>query len=141
MFANLRMTLTNYARYKGGRGLFSFLMHRITGLGILIFLSFHIVETSLVYFAPLSYNRVVGIFHSPLFMLGEVVLVFCVIFHGVNGLRIAFFDIFKPKFWESHIANNSFLITLIIAISIWLPLAVVMVNKFMKFYLFLIRNN
>lgn len=140
MFANLRMTLASYVTYKGGRGFVSFITHRITGLGTLIFLSVHILTTSLVYFAPLWYNRFIEIFNSPLFMVGEVVLVFCVIFHGVNGLRIVFFDLFNPKLWKERIARNSFLITFIIAIILWVPLAVIMINKFLKFYFYMLSN-
>ena len=138
MFANLRMTLANYAMYKGGGGFFSFITHRITGLGTLIFLTIHITTTSLVYFAPLWYNRFIKVFNSPLFMVGEVVLVFCVVFHGVNGLRIVFFDIFNPRLWKERVAKNSFLLTFIVAIILWLPLAVIMINKFLKYYLYLL---
>jgi len=36
-------TLSGYASYKGGRGFLSFILHRITGLGTLLFLSIHII--------------------------------------------------------------------------------------------------
>ena len=42
-------TLGGYAAYKGGKGFWAFLLHRITGLGTLLFLTVHITMTSMVY--------------------------------------------------------------------------------------------
>jgi succinate dehydrogenase / fumarate reductase cytochrome b subunit len=59
-------------------------------------------------------------------MLGEIVLVFCVIFHGVNGLRIAYFDLFKPGLWNRPSFQKTTRLTLWIALLLWLPAAAVM---------------
>src|SRR5512138_3711745 len=97
--SSLRTTLTGYVGYKGREGQWSFLLHRITGLGTGLFLLIHILDTSLVYFLPSAYVDVLGIYRSTLFGIGEIGLVFCVIYHGLNGLRIAYFDMIKPKLW------------------------------------------
>jgi succinate dehydrogenase / fumarate reductase cytochrome b subunit len=102
------------------------LLHRITGLGTLIFLTIHITTTASVYFAPSFYNRFLTVFRNPLFMLGEIILVFCVIFHGVNGLRIAYFDLFKPDLWNKPSFAKTTRFTLVIALVLWLPAAGVM---------------
>jgi succinate dehydrogenase/fumarate reductase cytochrome b subunit len=52
-------------------------------------------------------------------------LVFSVIFHGTNGLRIALFD-WKPNLWKIRTERSWAIITLLVAIVIWLPLAFVM---------------
>src|SRR5205823_14256773 len=42
--------------YKGQSGMWSWLFHRISGLGILLFLLIHLVDISLLSFGPAVYN-------------------------------------------------------------------------------------
>jgi succinate dehydrogenase / fumarate reductase cytochrome b subunit len=124
--------LSGYAKYKGGKGFTAFLLHRITGLGTLLFLTAHILMTSMVYiYAPL-YSRLVEAFMWPPVMLAEIVLVFCVIFHGANGLRIAYIDLFKPQLLQEKQSTKAVVTTLIIAIILWLPTAAVMGYNLLK---------
>ncbi len=126
-------TLSGYASYKGGRGFLSFILHRITGLGTLLFLTVHITMTSMVYiYAPL-YIRLIEIFQWPLIMLAEIILVFCVIYHGANGLRIAYIDLFKPQLLQQRNSTKAMLTTLVIAIVLWLPAAGVMGYNMLKY--------
>lgn len=122
----IKTTLTGYLNYRGREGHWSFLLHRITGLGTGLFLTVHIVDTAFVYFAPLLYEDVLKIYQSTLFGLGEVALVFCVLYHGVNGIRVAFFDMFAPKNWTIPTQRKSSLWTLIISLVLWVPAAGVM---------------
>ena len=132
MLSRFRSTLSGYATYSARGGLLPFLLHRITGLGTLIFLTIHITTTASVYFYPSFYNRFIGLFHSPGFMLGEITLVFCVIFHGVNGLRIAYFDLFRNELWKKPSFRKTTQATLVIAFVLWLPAAVVMGYNLLK---------
>jgi succinate dehydrogenase / fumarate reductase, cytochrome b subunit len=124
--SNLRLTLTGLARYAGREGQISFILHRLTGLGTLLFLTIHILDTSTVYFFPSLYSHAIDIYRSTPFMLGEIILVFSVIFHGVNGLRIAAYDLLFPKQWNIPRNRQSVLVTLIVAIILWLPAAFMM---------------
>jgi succinate dehydrogenase / fumarate reductase, cytochrome b subunit len=125
MLDRVKTTLTGYAGYRG-EGHYAFLLHRITGLGTLLFLLIHILDTATVYFAPALYAEAIALYRNPLFMLGEIALVFCLIFHGVNGLRIAVGDLFNLDWWDSGGARRAVMITLIISIVLWLPLAGIM---------------
>ena len=122
----IKTTLTGYLNYRGREGHWSFLLHRITGLGTGLFLTVHIVDTALVYFAPLAYQDVLKVYQSTIFGLGEVALVFCVLFHGVNGLRVAFFDMFAPKNWNIPTQRKTTLWTLFISLVLWVPAAGIM---------------
>ena len=99
LLSSLKTTLVGYTRYRGREGHYTFLLHRLTGLGTLLFLIIHILDTSTVYFFPELYEEAIELYRSTPFMIGEVFLVFSIIFHGVNGLRIAYFDMFQPKRW------------------------------------------
>jgi succinate dehydrogenase cytochrome b556 subunit len=68
-------------------------------LGVLFFLVIHVVDTSWAVFYPDLYEKAIRIYQTPLFTLGEFALVFAVVYHALNGLRIAIFD-FKPEWWK-----------------------------------------
>ncbi len=105
---DIKMTLTGLTRYSGRSGQLSFILHRLTGLGTLLFLSLHILDTATVYFAPSLYQHAIDLYRSSLFMVGEIVLVFCVIYHGVNGLRIAYLRLVGAEMVEfgHHTKDN-----------------------------------
>lgn len=120
---SVRTTLSGFTGYRLRTGQLSFILHRLTGLGTLLFLSVHILDTSTVYFFPQLYKHAIDLYRSTPMMLGEIVLVFCVIYHGVNGARIAIFDLFSPKWWRVESQNKTALATLAVALVLWLPAA------------------
>jgi succinate dehydrogenase / fumarate reductase cytochrome b subunit len=126
---NIKTTLGGLTGYRGRTGQLSFILHRLTGLGTLFFLAIHILDTSTVYFYPSLYEHAIAIYRSTPFMVGEIILVFCVIYHGVNGVRIALFDLFSPWRWRIDIQTRSAVITLALAIILWLPAAFLMTRS------------
>lgn len=127
--STLKTTFTGYVGYRGREGQVSFLLHRITGLGTLLFLAVHILDTATVYFYPSLYPEAINIYRTTLFGIGEVVLMFCVMYHGVNGLRIAFFDMFAPKSWSIPSQRASTYWTLGITMLFFTPAAVIMLRN------------
>lgn len=123
--STLRVPLEGSLTYRGREGQWAYLLHRITGLGTLLFLAVHILDTSTVYFFPSLYEHAIDLYRSTLFMLGEIVLVFCVLYHGVNGLRVAVFDL-KPAWWNESRQRSSFWWTLGLSLLLWLPAAFLM---------------
>lgn len=97
--SSLVLTLTETLRYRGSIGQWSWVLHRLTGLGVVLFLVLHVVDTSWAFFYPGLYERAILSYQSPLFTLGEFGLVACVVYHAYNGLRIVVFD-FKPEWWK-----------------------------------------
>ncbi len=73
--------------YRGGLGFYAWLLHRVTGILITIFLVFHILDTYLVIY-PEIYDFILEIYRSPIFKIGEFLLVACVLYHALNGIRI-----------------------------------------------------
>jgi succinate dehydrogenase cytochrome b subunit len=125
----IKTSLSGLTGYRGRVGQFSFILHRLTGLGTLFFLAIHILDTSTVYFYPSLYSHAIAIYRSTPFMIGEMILVFCVIYHGVNGARIALFDLFSPRRWHIGVQARSALFTLAVAIVLWLPAAFLMARN------------
>ena len=119
-------SMSNLITYRGGIGQLTFVLHRFTGLGILLFLVIHVADTSTVLFFPALYADAIAVYRSVPFMIGEIFLVFSVIYHGVNGARIAIFDLGLIKNLETKLQRNSAIWTLMIAIALWLPAAFIM---------------
>lgn len=81
--------------YRGREGMWSWVLHRITGVGIFFFLLVHILDTSLVRVSPEAYNAVIDTYKTPIMGLGEIALVAAIGFHALNGLRIILIDFWK----------------------------------------------
>ena len=78
--------------YRGREGMWSWVLHRITGVSIYFFLLVHILDTALVRISPEAYNAVIGTYKNPIMGLGETGLVAAIVFHALNGLRIILID-------------------------------------------------
>jgi succinate dehydrogenase / fumarate reductase cytochrome b subunit len=90
-----RPTTRSFGRmYRGREGQWSWAFHRITGVGIILFLFAHVVDTALVGWGPEAYNKVVAVYHNPFIRLLELALVAMVIYHALNGVRIMLIDFF-----------------------------------------------
>ena len=84
--------------YRGREGMWSWVLHRITGVAIFFFLLVHVLDTSLVRVSPEAYNAVIGTYQTPIMGLGEVALVGAIVFHAFNGLRIIAIDFWNAKY-------------------------------------------
>ena len=121
MLANLRMTIQESLRYRGRSGHYSWLAHRISGLGILGFLVIHVWDTANAHFAPNTYQWTIDVFKHPLFGFGEIMIFGAVIYHAFNGIRITLLD-FKPEWWQYQ--GRSALIVWALFLIIFIPAAV-----------------
>ncbi|MCU0497080.1 MAG: succinate dehydrogenase, cytochrome b556 subunit [Anaerolineae bacterium] len=97
--SSLVLTLRETLRYRGAVGQWSWVLHRLTGLGVVFFFILHVIGTSWAVFAPALYEKEIKVYQSPLFTLGEFALTFAVVYHAFNGMRIAIFD-YRPEWWK-----------------------------------------
>jgi succinate dehydrogenase / fumarate reductase, cytochrome b subunit len=92
--------------YRGREGMWSWVLHRITGVAIYFFLLVHTLDTALVRLSPEAYNAVIDTYKTPIMGLGEIALVAAIGLHALNGLRIMLIDFtsfgtrhHKAMFW------------------------------------------
>jgi succinate dehydrogenase / fumarate reductase cytochrome b subunit len=78
--------------YRGDPGMWSWVLHRITGATVFFFLFVHVLDTALVRVSPQAYNEVVATYKTPIIGLMELGLVACVLYHGLNGVRVILVD-------------------------------------------------
>ncbi|MFC1747144.1 succinate dehydrogenase, cytochrome b556 subunit [Candidatus Neomarinimicrobiota bacterium] len=74
--------------YKIREGMLSWILHKVTGVSIVIFLIFHIWSMSKMSKGPDAFNHVIELYKTPLFRAGEVLLLGAIAFHGINGIRL-----------------------------------------------------
>lgn len=78
-------------KYKGGGPMLAWMLHRITGVGIILFVGLHVVASFMMqqFGSDLATNLNI-IYESWMF---QIAISFFVIFHAFNGLRIVAQDI------------------------------------------------
>jgi succinate dehydrogenase / fumarate reductase cytochrome b subunit len=120
--------LVNLFGYRVSWAQLAWFGHRASGLGVLLYLFMHIVETSMVLFGPEVYDAAVGLFKNLPARLGEVVLMAAVVYHALNGLRVIAMD-----FWPSLTVYYRPLTYGVIAATLiaMVPLGVIMITPFM----------
>jgi len=80
--------------YKGHPGQWSWVMHRVTGVAVILFLFMHVVDTALIGWGPEAYEKVLRAYTNPIVHLLELGLVIAVLYHSLNGLKITLIDFF-----------------------------------------------
>jgi succinate dehydrogenase / fumarate reductase cytochrome b subunit len=78
--------------YRGREGYWAWLLHRVSGVAIVLFLFLHVLDTSLIGFGPAAYESFVFLYRIPVFRVLEVALAGAVLYHGINGIRIIVID-------------------------------------------------
>jgi len=82
------VSLDTGLRYRGGGPMLTFVLHRIGGLGMAIFITMHILAS--------FFGGKGGVFLNHIYenWLFQIFIFFCVLFHAINGLRITIVDLF-----------------------------------------------
>ncbi len=106
--------------YKGQSGMWSWLLHRVTGLGVLLFLLIHIVDISLLNFGPKVYNEGIALFGLTIVRILSLALIGALLYHGFNGVRIILID-FWPK--GARYQRIMFATVMVLTIVCFLPMA------------------
>ena len=132
MLSPLVDTIRETARYKGKEGQLSWALHRLTGLGLVLFMILHIFGMGMIAFNPPLHDAMIELYKTPLFSLGELALAFCLVFHAINGTRIAILEL-KPELWNQQ--QKATRLSLIVTLAISLPMISIMAYKSISHYL------
>ena len=91
MALNRKVGLIAGAKYKGGGPMLAWALHRISGLGIILFVALHVIASFLTQQMGSDLGISINILYESIYF--QLFIVFCAIFHGVNGFRIIVLDI------------------------------------------------
>ncbi len=67
----------------------AFALNRLTAIGLTVYLFLHLGVLSLLLRGPEGWNSFLRIAKSPVFLTLDVVLLFGVVYHMFNGIRVA----------------------------------------------------
>ena len=81
--------------YKGKTGMWLYIFHRVTGVGLFGYLLLHIISTALILLGPEIYEGAEAIYKNFYFRVAEIGLMAAVLGHAINGLRIIAVDLWK----------------------------------------------
>jgi succinate dehydrogenase / fumarate reductase cytochrome b subunit len=69
-------------------GTWAFILNRITGLGLTLYLFLHLMILGLLALGPNAFDAFIKLASSPIILIGELLVVAAGIIHGFNGIRI-----------------------------------------------------
>lgn len=92
-------------QYKWKLGMVAWMLHRLSGLALIVYLCMHIVVIHNLAYGPEHFDEVMSILGSPMFKVLEIGLFGVILYHAFNGLRVIIVDfwggtkIHKKLFW------------------------------------------
>jgi succinate dehydrogenase / fumarate reductase, cytochrome b subunit len=90
-------------------GKLAFMVHRLSGIGLVAYLYLHLVLLNKLRQGPPAWDSFLQVMRSPLVQVLDSVLLFGILIHGLNGLRLtligfgAFLRWQRVFFWFSLI--------------------------------------
>jgi succinate dehydrogenase / fumarate reductase cytochrome b subunit len=121
-FANLFRAVT----YRGREGQIAWMLHRITGVGVFLFLALHIIDIFLMSFGPETFDALLFFYHQFIFKLSIVFGLFPgVLYHGLNGIRVVIID-----FWPDLGKKQALLFRVQLGLFalLYIPSAIIMIQ-------------
>jgi len=101
----------NAVTYRGREGQIAWMLHRITGVGVFLFLALHIADIFLMSFGPTAFEHLLFIYHQFVFKLLIVFgLYLGVLYHALNGIRVVIIDFwpgmnqYQARLWWAQMA-------------------------------------
>ena len=84
-------------RYRGGGPMLAWILHRISGLGMILFVSLHVVAGYFTQQAGSDWAIAINVVYESIWF--QLFIYFTVIFHALNGMRIIILDLW-PRMIE-----------------------------------------
>ena len=116
--------------YRGREGQWAFILHRISGIALALYLFLHVVDISLVMYGPDGpFNNFLAFYHQWPFRIGLVLIMAGVVYHALNGLRIIIMDFTE---WGVHWQSYMWYAVLVLTAGIGFPVLVKVVPEIFR---------
>ncbi len=115
------------ATYRGREGQIAWMLHRVTGVGVFLFLTLHILNIFLMSFPSQVFDSVLFLYHSTVFKLLSIFGLYVgVLYHALNGIRVMVVD-----FWPGAANYQAPLwrIQVVVFFVVFVPSAAVMLAR------------
>lgn len=116
-----------------------YILHRVTGLGLILFAFFHLIETTFFRIQGQEvWEMTTGFLKHPVFEIGLILVSFAFVIHALNGLRLILmefgFGLGKPRrpiYPYRDALRSKRVYTVLVIVIIVVLLAVFLLNRFM----------
>lgn len=111
--------------YQLKEGQIAYILHRVSGVAVILFLFVHLVENFFLLMGPEAYNAAIGIYDNWAFRLGEFALIAAVVYHALNGLRIIVVDFwqastrYQKPMWYAVMLLSAAILLVVAKIMLW----------------------
>jgi succinate dehydrogenase / fumarate reductase cytochrome b subunit len=78
-------------KYQGGNTMLAWLLHRITGIGMVLLVGLHVLASFLFHQTESDWAMGINLIYESWYF--QIIVVFCVVYHALNGLRLVLQDI------------------------------------------------
>lgn len=122
--ASIAASIWQGITYRGREGHWAWLLHRVSGLGILLFLVLHIVDIYLIGVGKEVFEAFLFFYHSAPFKVLVMGLLFGVYYHAFNGVRIILVDFWPERFSNWKAQRLMFRIVIVLTLLAFIPSAI-----------------
>ncbi len=81
-------------------GMLAFMLHRLSGIGLVFYLFLHLAVLSRLRGGPASWDSFLALVRSPVFLILDGILLLGVLLHGLNGLRLTLIGLNIGLRWQ-----------------------------------------
>lgn len=75
----------------------AFVAHRATGVAVFAFLALHVFDVALYAVSPARFDEVHELYGTAVMRVFECLLLFAILFHTLNGLRLVLLDVVEVR--------------------------------------------
>jgi succinate dehydrogenase cytochrome b subunit len=109
-----------FAFAKRSLGMAGFVLNRVAGLGLVLYLLIHLVVLSQLLRGPDGWDAFITLARTPFFLTLDVVLLAGIIGHGLNGLRVALIGNGLLVPWQRWML----IVLAVIGVALWIVAAI-----------------
>jgi len=105
--------------YRRHSGSWAYLLHRITGIGLVVYLFVHIWALSSLTKGRAVFTEEMKTFTTPPFKVAEWLLGLLVMFHAFNGIRIAIVDLGEGAKYQKKLLGFVYVVGIAVVVGMF----------------------
>jgi succinate dehydrogenase / fumarate reductase cytochrome b subunit len=103
-------------------GFISFLLRRVTGVALVLYLFVHMWVIGSVNSGPAAFDARLNLVQTPFFKLAEIALLAAVVYHAFDGLRLIIVHYFEVTEYRKSLFYAIFAVSVILVIAGGIPI-------------------
>ncbi len=98
-------------RREGGLG---FILMRLTAIGLVFYLALHLTMLSNLARGPEAWDSFITLVKNPIFVVGDAVLIFGLVYHAINGIRVTILGLGWGSKYQAQLFWGAFLLSMVL---------------------------